>query len=95
MDLESGLIGFGADMRVDLTLDEAGGLLAEVGEEGVEIGLGTLGFEHDGAIGLVSDPSGDGQPLGTGSGPHAEADALDSALKDDALAGDHEGDCSG
>lgn len=95
VDLEAVLAGFGSYIDLDLALDEARGLFAEIGEEVFEVVFGALGFEHDGAVGFVSDPACDWKSFGAGAGPHSEADALDSALEDDALAGDHGVDCSG
>ncbi len=76
---------------MDFAFDESGGLFAKVVEEGFEDLLVGLCFEHDGAVGFVADPAGDGVAGGDGGGACSESDALDSALEDDALAGDHGG----
>lgn len=82
-------VGFGSNVRVYLTLDEPGGLLAEFGQERVEVLLAALGLEHDGPVGFVPDPPGDGKSVRGVAGPGSEADALDSSLEDDTLSGDH------
>ena len=88
-------VWFCADVGLDLAFDEPRGLFSELGDEGVEVGLGALGFEHDGAVGLVADPSRDWVAFGDEPGAGSEPDALDSALEDDSEAGDHACDCSG
>jgi hypothetical protein len=90
-DLEALLFGFGADMGVDLAFDEPGGFSAEVVEEVFEGLLVALGFEHDGAVGLVADPPGDHVACGDGFCPSAEPHALDAPLEDHALTGHHGG----
>ena len=82
-------VGFGANVRVDLTLDEPRCLFAEFGQERVQILLGALGLEHDGPVGFVADPPGDWKSDRGVAGAGSEADALDSSLEDDTLSGDH------
>ena len=78
-------------MGVNLSFDKPGGFSSQIGEEGFEDLLVALGFEHDGAVGFVADPPGDGVASRDQGGPGAESNALDSSLEDDALTGDHEG----
>lgn len=57
-------VRFGSDMGMDFSLDEAGGLLAEIVEKGIQVRFGALGFEHDGAVWFVADPAGDREAFG-------------------------------
>ncbi len=93
MNLKGGFVGDGADMGMDFAFDESGGFSSQVVEEVFEDLFVALGFEHDGAVGLVADPAGDGVTRGNRGGACAESNALNSALEDDALAGDHGGYC--
>ena len=66
-DFEVEFLGFGADIGVDFSFDETRGLFAEGGQEGVKVVFRALGFEHDGTVGLVSDPACDWVSLGDGA----------------------------
>ncbi len=59
----------------------AGGGVAEILEESVQIAAESGGFEADGAVGQVHDPAGEAGAAGDVGGGGAEADALDVALE--------------
>jgi hypothetical protein len=99
-EARAGRVRSAADLETGIVLDRGDGVgvglgdvpthaAAEVVEERPDLGVNTLDFEEDGAVGLVHDPAGQGSIGGEVSGGGPESDTLNTPGKHDALA-DHE-----
>ena len=82
-------VGFGAYMGMDLAFDEPRCFPAKLGEERVKVVFSALCLQHHGAIGLVAYPPRDWELHRGVPSSDTKPHALNSALEDYALTGDH------